>query len=81
MTKLPARDPSQDALSSGWSPATLPQPVLKEGDALSLCECEDASLSLHGGLQCEKEGWFIYSFEARGQWVRARHLQSAPQQL
>lgn len=46
--------------------------VLKEGDALSLCDCEDAQLSLHGGLQCEKEGHFIYDFEAVGRWVRFR---------
>ena len=44
-------------------------PVLREGDALHLCQCEDASVSVHGGLQCEKEGWFIYSFEAIGRWV------------
>jgi hypothetical protein len=71
VTRYPTRDPADgEVLGNGWSRATTPQPVLKEGDALSLCECEDAALSLHGGLQCEKEGWFVYSFEARGQWVR-----------
>jgi hypothetical protein len=46
------------------------QPILQPGDLLEICECEDASLSSHGGLQCEREGWFIYSFEAVGRWVR-----------
>jgi hypothetical protein len=53
---------------SGSSPV-LP-PALREGDALSVCQCEDASLAIHGGLQCEKEGWFVHSFEAIGRWVR-----------
>jgi hypothetical protein len=46
------------------------QPILQPGDVLDVCECENASLSSHGGLQCEREGWFIYSFEAVGRWVR-----------
>lgn len=49
-------------------------PFLQQGDALDVCECEDASLSAHGGLQCEREGWFIYSFEAVGRWVRVAVL-------
>jgi hypothetical protein len=45
-------------------------PILRQGQALKVCECEYTVISSHGGLQCEKEGWFIYSFEATGHWVR-----------
>lgn len=44
---------------------------LRQGEPMELCDCEDADLRSHGGLQCTKEGQFIASFEAVGHWVRA----------
>ena len=35
---------------------------------LQLCECERAT-GAPNGLSCDKEGWFISSFERQGQWV------------
>lgn len=52
-------------------PFEPPPPILLEGETLHVCECEDAPVTSHGGLQCEKEGWFIYSFDAVGRWVRS----------
>lgn len=40
------------------------------GDPLKVCDCEMAPVSNHGGLLCDKEGYFIASFEAVGHWVR-----------
>lgn len=37
---------------------------------MTLCECEKATGSPNG-LSCDKEGWFISSFEREGSWVRA----------
>lgn len=59
--------------------ARLPQPaqngtaalLVQGGDApvaLKLCECERAT-GAPNGLSCDKEGWFISSFERQGQWV------------
>ncbi len=36
---------------------------------LKLCECERAN-GAPNGLSCDKEGWFISSFEREGSWVR-----------
>lgn len=35
---------------------------------LKLCECERAT-GAPSGLSCNKQGWFITSFERQGQWV------------
>ena len=35
---------------------------------LKLCACERAT-GPPNGLGCDKEGWFISSFERQGQWV------------
>lgn len=43
-----------------------------QGDHLKVCDCEMAPSSNHGGLLCDKEGYFITSFEAVGHWVRWR---------
>ena len=40
---------------------------------LTLCECEPAT-GAPNGLSCEKEGWFISSWEREGSWVRALAL-------
>lgn len=36
---------------------------------MTLCECEKAG-GAPNGLSCDKEGWFISSFEREGSWVR-----------
>jgi hypothetical protein len=43
--------------------------IAEAGQALSLCECEEA-VGPPGGLSCTKDGWFISSFENQGTWVR-----------
>jgi syndecan 1 len=35
---------------------------------LKLCDCERAT-GPPNGLSCDKEGWFVSSFERQGQWV------------
>eukprot|EP00892_Ulva_mutabilis_P000991 jgi/Ulvmu1/10893/UM007_0070.1 len=40
-----------------------------QGDHLKVCDCEFAPISNHGGLLCDKEGYFIASFEAVGHWI------------
>lgn len=44
----------------------------RAGDAtltpVNLCECQQATGEPHG-LSCDKEGWFISSFEYVGSWV------------
>lgn len=47
-------------------------PGTSQGDHLKVCDCEMAPSSNHGGLLCDKEGYFITSFEAVGHWVRWR---------
>lgn len=47
-----------------------------QGDNLKVCDCEMAPISNHGGLLCDKEGYFIASFESVGHWV-SRHAQSS----
>ncbi|EFN57686.1 expressed protein [Chlorella variabilis] len=46
--------------------------LLANGDdakiQLRLCECERAT-GAPSGLSCDKEGWFISSWERQGQWV------------
>ena len=44
-------------------------PVLADWVTIQLCECENALMQSNGGLNCEKEGWFISSFEMHGRWV------------
>lgn len=41
---------------------------------LALCDCEFAT-GPPNGLSCEKEGWFVSSFEREGSWVSA-HMPS-----
>ena len=36
---------------------------------LDLCECEQSIADSTGGLGCDKEGWFVSSFERVGTWV------------
>lgn len=40
---------------------------------MTLCECEKAQ-GAPNGLSCDKEGWFISSFEREGSWVRTTCL-------
>lgn len=42
---------------------------------MTLCECEKAQ-GAPNGLSCDKEGWFISSFEREGSWVRTSCLSS-----
>ena len=43
---------------------------------LALCDCEFAT-GPPNGLSCEKEGWFVSSFEREGSWV-GPHMLSLP---
>jgi hypothetical protein len=53
-------------------PASDNEPVpVSNSNALSICDCEDATTRYHGGLLCNKEGYFITDFEAVGHWVRS----------
>lgn len=60
----------------GAQPGTASKIDVLAGDTatvdgvLKLCQCEDASISSNGGLNCVKDGWFISTFEATGHWVR-----------
>ena len=40
---------------------------------LALCDCEFAT-GPPNGLSCDKEGWFVSSFEREGSWVRPLFL-------
>lgn len=44
------------------------QPTGTDRVKLQLCECEPAT-GEPGGLSCDKEGFFVSSFERQGQWV------------
>ncbi len=52
------------ALSAGY--------VGTDPGELALCDCEVAT-GPPNGLSCEKEGWFVSSFEREGSWVRSTH--------
>ena len=43
---------------------------------LALCDCEFAT-GPPNGLSCDKEGWFVSSFEREGSWVRPLVLASS----
>lgn len=54
-------------------PLLVACPAPRPGDGkvqLKLCECERA-LGQPSGLSCQKQGWFLSSFERQGQWVSA----------
>lgn len=51
------------------TPSDAVVPV-SNNNALRICDCEYASTSYHGGLLCNKEGYFITNFQAVGHWVR-----------
>ena len=44
--------------------------------ALDLCDCQKSTGS-PDGLGCDKEGYFVSSFEQRGSWVRRRACSAA----
>lgn len=53
-----------------WNvPSDDPVPIASS-NALKICDCEYALPRYHGGLLCNKEGYFITNFEAVGHWVR-----------
>lgn len=57
-----------------WDTQASHHPALSAGyvgsdtGELALCDCEFATGSPNG-LSCEKEGWFVSSFEREGSWV------------
>ena len=53
-----------------WSTPPLDGVPVSNSNALKICDCEYASTKNHGGLLCNKEGYFITNFEADGHWVR-----------
>ncbi|KAL4425873.1 hypothetical protein ABPG75_009889 [Micractinium tetrahymenae] len=62
----PGRSALPPALNATAAP---PLPLHADGTTpLRLCECERAT-GAPNGLSCDKEGWFISSFERQGQWV------------
>jgi len=50
------------------SPTTLKKSRHSDRIQLDLCDCQPAT-GEPGGLSCDKEGFFIASFERQGQWV------------
>ena len=76
--------PSNIQLRRSWRPrcssrrrAALHAGGLQLPTSLELCECE-SSRGSPDGLGCEKEGWFVSSFEQRGSWVRPALLRKFP---
>jgi hypothetical protein len=55
-------------IASNDTPPALPPSLPKGSVPLKLCECERAT-GAPDGLSCDKEGWFVSSFERQGQWV------------
>lgn len=53
-----------------WNIPPLNDVPVTNSNALRICDCEYASTKKHGGLLCNKEGYFITNFEADGHWVR-----------
>lgn len=51
-----------------YSPAFSAGYVGADPGELALCDCEFAT-GPPNGLSCEKEGWFVSSFEREGSWV------------
>ena len=61
---------------TGTTKMLLAAVVLKdEPIELALCDCEFAT-GPPNGLSCDKEGWFISSFEREGSWVRKKQTPS-----
>lgn len=65
LTVQPGRTTAPPPLNTS---AAVPLALRDGATPLRLCECERAT-GAPNGLSCDKEGWFISSFERQGQWV------------